>query len=228
MKTALVTGGNKGIGLAAVKGLAEAGFKVYLGARDVKKGEAAKASIKGEIEVIQIDVSNEASIKQAAINLGRLTDKLDVLVNNAGIYIDQGETPLTISPKAVIDTFTTNTLGPLLVVQAFLPLLQKADNAQIINVSSGMGQLDGMQGGSIAYRISKTALNAVTKTLASEVAGKKIAVNSICPGWVKTDMGGAGAPGTPEQAADTIIWLAQNGAKGASGNFYRARKQISW
>jgi NAD(P)-dependent dehydrogenase (short-subunit alcohol dehydrogenase family) len=231
MKTALVTGGNKGIGLAACKGLAEKGFRVFLASRDEARGKDAVASLARTglktVEWIRLDVASPESINAAAKELSAKTESLDVLVNNAGVYLDQSADGLTVDPKIILETFGTNTLGPLLVTRAVLPLLEKS-GAQVINVSSGMGQLSDMNGGSAAYRISKTALNAVTRILATELAGKHIRVNSVCPGWVKTDMGGKGAPRTTEQGADTIVWLATGGAAGGSGGFYRDRKAMAW
>jgi NAD(P)-dependent dehydrogenase (short-subunit alcohol dehydrogenase family) len=230
VKTALVTGGNRGIGYAACKELAGKGFRVFLGSREFGKGEEACARLREagvtQVEPLELDVGDEQSIRAAVEKLAARTKKLDVLVNNAGVYLDQSADALTVTPDAILTTFRTNTLGPLLLTRALAPLL--AGEGQVINVSSGMGQLDDMQGGSAAYRISKTALNAVTRILSAELAAQHIHVNSICPGWVHTDMGSASAPRTPEQGADTIVWLAGGGAGHASGGFYRDRKAIAW
>lgn len=231
MKTALVTGGNKGIGFAACRGLAEKGFHVFLGSRDAERGRHACEKLHQagyqEVTLLEIDVSNMHSIETAAKKLMSQTDSVHALVNNAGVYLDRSATGLTVSPQIILETFNTNTLGALLLTRELVPLLEKAKGAEVINVSSGMGQLEDMGGDSAAYRISKTSLNAVTRILAHELAEKKIHVNSICPGWVKTEMGGDSAPRTVEQGADTIVWLATGEGK-ASGGFFRDRKKISW
>ncbi|MBY0406591.1 MAG: SDR family NAD(P)-dependent oxidoreductase [Rickettsiales bacterium] len=223
MKTALVTGGNKGIGFEACRQLAHAGFRVFLAARNAQAGEAAAASL--GVDFLPMDVTDEASITAAAKALASRIPALNVLVNNAGIFIK--EDGMDFTSADILQTFQTNTLGPLLAARAFLPLLEAAKGAHIINVSSGMGQLHDMREGSVAYRISKTALNAVTCILAAEFSDRRILVNSICPGWVKTNMGGPGATRTPAQGADTITWLAQGG-EGKTARFYRDRAEISW
>jgi NAD(P)-dependent dehydrogenase (short-subunit alcohol dehydrogenase family) len=232
MKTALVTGGNKGIGFAVCKGLAEKGFRVFLGSRDAKRGQQAVEALRKaghkNVELLELDVSNADSIKEAVRKLSAQTDHLDALVNNAGVYLDQNADALTVGSDVILDTLKTNTLGPLLMARAVLPLMQKAGHGQIVNVSSGMGQLSDMNGGSAAYRISKTSLNAVTRILATELSRFHIQVNSVCPGWVKTDMGGKGATRSVEQGADTIVWLAAGEGGHASGGFFRDRKPLAW
>lgn len=232
MKTALVTGGNKGIGYAVCAGLAEKGFRVFLGSRDAGRGQQACARLQKaghkQVEWLPLDVASADSIQGAATQLASLTDHLDALVNNAGVYLDEKADALTVSTQVILDTLNTNTVGPLLVARAVLPLLKKAGHAQIVNVSSGMGQLTDMNGGSVAYRMSKSALNAVTRILSAELSAFHIGVNSVCPGWVKTDMGGSGATRSVEQGADTIVWLATGQGGHASGGFFRDRKPMAW
>lgn len=238
MKTALVTGANRGIGLAITQGLAEEGYHVFMGVRDKERGQAALDSLYASgvrgVELLELNVSDAASIQAAAQRLGQKDHALHVLVNNAGVFMDVfGEVnALTATPEMITRTFEVNTLGPLLVMRAFAPLLEKAATqshpAQVVNISSGLGQLCEMGGGSLAYRISKTALNAVTKVFADELKERHIAVNAMCPGWVHTDMGGPTAPRTPEQGAETAIWLATGGAGTASGGFYRDKESIAW
>lgn len=200
-----------------------------MGSRDAARGQKAVDALQHmKVTLLVLDVSRRESIQEAARQLASQVDHLDVLVNNAGVYLDKQAAGLEVDPDVILDTFSTNTLGPLLVTRALAPLLAKAGGAQVINVSSGMGQLSEMEGGSAGYRISKAGLNAVTRVLAKEFADKGVAVNSICPGWVKTDMGGAGAHRTPEQGADTIVWLASGQAGNKSGHFFRDRKQIAW
>lgn len=230
-KTILVTGANKGIGLEACRQLARGGFHVLMGCRDVKKGEDACAGIVregGKAELVLLDVSSESSIGKAAQAVRQKADSLHALVNNAGIFLERDAEGLEFNAADIVRTFETNTLGPLLTARAFTPLLEQARGAHIVNVSSGMGQLSDMREGSIGYRISKAGLNAVTRILSAELSDKRIHVNSICPGWVKTDMGGTGASRTPEQGADTIVWLASGEAGPVSGGFYRDRKMIPW
>ena len=230
-KIALVTGANKGIGFEIARELAEKDFRVFLAARDPERGAAAVSTLRqsgAHIEFLQLDVADPKSIKRAAKEFSAHADHLDVLVNNAGIYEDRGASILDIDPEVVRTTFQTNTLGPLLVTQQFSPLLAKSGSGRVINMSSGMGALHDMSGGSPAYSISKTALNAVTRQFAAELKDKGITVNSVCPGWVHTDMGGAGAPRTPKQGADTVIWLAAEAPDDLTGLFLRDRRPIPW
>ena len=159
----------------------------------------------------------------------RRAGSLDALVNNAGILKDEGASIVDVDVALIEQTLATNTFGPLRLTQALLPLLRKADGgARVINLSSGLGQLNDMDDGYPAYGISKTALNAVTRKFADALKGDRIAVNSVCPGWVKTDMGGAGAHRTVEQGADTVVWLATEAALEVTGQFLRDRKPIGW
>lgn len=229
-KTALVTGGNKGIGHEIVRQLARAGWRVFLGARDRARGEAAAAELAGEgtVEFLEIDVSNPGSIRAGAEELIRRTPALDALVNNAGILEDDGKSIVDIDPDLVRRTLETNTFGPLQLTQALLPALRQAGGARVVNLSSGLGQLGDMEDGYPGYGISKTALNAVTRKFAAALKADGIAVNSVCPGWVKTDMGGAGAHRTVRQGADTVVWLATEADPGVTGQFLRDRKPIPW
>ena len=228
-KTALVTGANKGIGFEIVRELARLGLRVFLGARNAKAGRAAaeKLSGAGDVIFLEIDVSNEKSIHAAADEFARQSDCLDVLVNNAGILLDEDKSALTLTPDMFEKTLRTNTLGPWLVAQAFAPLLKKSAAPRIVNVSSGGGQLeDGADGWAPAYCVSKTALNGVTVQLAAALP--KVAVNSVCPGWVRTDMGGENATRSVAEGAATIVWLATEAPQDLSGKFVKDRKVIPW
>jgi NAD(P)-dependent dehydrogenase (short-subunit alcohol dehydrogenase family) len=233
-RIALVTGANKGIGFEVVRDLARKGFHVFLGARDTEAGEAAAEKLRkegeedyGEITVLKIDISKPDSIRRAAEEFSRKSDRLDTLVNNAGILLDDDKDVLTATPEIFETTLRTNTLGALLVSQAFVPLLKKSDAPRIVNVSSGGGQLtDGADGWAPAYCISKTALNGVTAQLATALP--KFAVNSVCPGWVRTDMGGANATRSVAEGASGIVWLAADAPQRETGKFWRDRKVISW
>ena len=232
-KTALVTGGNKGIGFAICKGLLDKEFNVFLAARNIDKGKEAIAKLSTEhnsVQLVQLDVTDDESIKNAVENVSQKTDSLDVLVNNAGIYPDlrgagQGVNILTVPRELLIKTMNTNAFSPIRLTQAFLPLLKKADNPKVINVSSGNGQLDGISANVPSYSLSKLALNGATIILADALNSESIAVYAMCPGWVKTDMGGDSAPRTPEQGADTAIWLATEASMAESGKFFRNRTE---
>ena len=231
-KTALVTGANKGIGREVARQLAARGYRVFLGARRPEAGRKAAAELAaggGAVEFLAIDIADEAGIARAAQELAGRTDHLDVLVNNAGILEDGDASVREVAAGVVRRTFATNALGPLLVTQALLPLLLKAPaGARVINVSSGAGALHDMTSWAPAYSISKTALNAVTRQFAAVLRTHPVAVNSACPGWVRTDMGGAGATRTVEQGADTIVWLATDAPASLTGKFVRDRKVIEW
>lgn len=228
--TAFVTGANRGIGFEIVRQMARRGWRVFAGIRDHAKAEEALGKWRAEglaVEVLPLDVSERRSIESAAAQLATHINRLDVLVNNAGVYLDQHTRGIDGDPDVIIQTLNTNTLGPLLLTRALLPLLEKSEGAQVINLSSGMGQLHDMNGWAAGYRISKVGLNAVTRMLSEELRDKRISVNSVCPGWVKTGMGGPDAPRSTEQGADTVLWLAGGEAK-ASGSFFRDRRVIPW
>jgi NAD(P)-dependent dehydrogenase (short-subunit alcohol dehydrogenase family) len=228
-KTALVTGANKGIGFEVARELARMGLRVFLGARNIEAGRAAAEKLQGDGDVafLEIDVSDADSIRRAADELAGHADRLDVLVNNAGVLLDEDKEALKITPEIFEATLRTNTLGPWLVAQAFAPLLKKSREPRVVNVSSGGGQLeDGADGWAPAYCVSKTALNGVTVQLAAALP--KCAVNSVCPGWVRTDMGGENATRSVAEGAATIVWLATDAPHDLSGKFVKDRKVIPW
>ena len=229
MKTALVTGANKGIGREVAQQLAAKGFHVFVGARNAKAGRKAAEEIakQGKATFLEIDVADNGSVTTAAREFSNIEDHLDVLVNNAGIIVDGDDAILETSDALVRKTLETNTLGPLRVTRAFVLLLRKSKAPRVINVSSGGGQLTGgADGWAPAYCISKTALNGVTVQLAAALP--KFAVNSVCPGWVRTDMGGANATRSVREGADTIVWLASEALQDLTGKFLRDRKEIPW
>ena len=229
MKTVLVTGANKGIGREVAQQLAAKGFHVFVGARNAKAGRKAAEEIakQGKATFLEIDVADNGSVSTAAREFSDIEDRLDVLVNNAGIIVDGDDAILETSDDLVRKTLETNTLGPLRVTRAFVLLLRKSKAPRVINVSSGGGQLTGgADGWAPAYCISKTALNGVTVQLAAALP--KFAVNSVCPGWVRTDMGGANATRSMQEGADTIVWLASEAPQDLTGKFLRDRKEIPW
>ena len=228
-KRALVTGGNRGIGFAIAQGLLTKGYDIILTSRTIDSAQQAAKKLNGNIIPLALDISNDSSIEQAVQTLkAQGIKQLDVLINNAGVYPDNSIDMLTVSRELLDTAMQTNTFGVVRMVQAFLPLLEAADNARIINVSSGMGALDGLTTTAPSYCLSKLALNGVTIMLAQSLASKGIVINSMGPGWVKTDMGGSSAPRTPEQGADTAIWLATEASGTETGKFWRDRNVIDF
>lgn len=233
-RIALVSGANRGIGLEVVRQLSRAGLMAVLGSRDLSKGQAAAETLKSEgldAAVVALDVTSAASISAAVAETVRLFGRLDVLVNNAGIMIDgpgTGQATFDVPASVVRETFETNTIGPLLLTQAVIPLMRERGYGRIVNVSSGLGQLADMGGGWPAYRLSKTALNALTRTTASELGPGDIKVNAMCHGWVRTDMGGPNADRPVEKGAETAVWLATLPEDGPTGGLFRDMAPIAW
>jgi len=228
---ALVTGGNRGLGLETCRQLAARGLHVILGSRDPEKGAAAVESLAREgLTLIQrtLDVTRPEQIESALEFVQSTCGRLDVLVNNAGIYLDEQASILDLDLTDFGLTMETNFSGPLRLCRAFAPLMRRQQYGRIVNVSSGYGALSDMGAGAPAYSISKAALNALTCILADELRGGDIKVNAACPGWVHTQMGGPDAPRTPAEGADTIVWLATLPARGPSGGFFRDRRRIPW
>jgi NAD(P)-dependent dehydrogenase (short-subunit alcohol dehydrogenase family) len=231
-RVAVVTGANKGIGYEICRQLARKGLRVVLTSRDAKKGEAAREALVREgLEVLHLalDVTDEASVRTFAGYLDTELGRLDVLVNNAGILIEKYATSvLDENPDNLRATMETNFYGALRVSQALVPVMRKDHYGRIVNLSSGLGQLDDMGDGVAGYRVSKAALNALTRMLAAATKDDGILVNAMCPGWVRTDMGGADASRSVEQGADTAVWLAMLPHDGPTGGFFRDRKPIPW
>jgi len=228
---ALVTGGNRGIGLEICRQLAARGLNVILASRDPDRGAAAvEALARDGLTLIQrtLDVTRPEQIEAALEFVQSTCGRLDVLVNNAGIYLDEQASILDLDLTDVRLTMETNFYGPLMLCRAFAPLMRQQQYGRIVNVSSGYGALSEMGAGAPAYSISKAALNALTCILADELRGGDIKVNAACPGWVHTQMGGPEAPRTPAEGADTIVWLATLPARGPSGGFFRDRRRIPW
>ena len=233
-RSAVVTGANRGIGREIARQLAAKGYRVVVTARDAAKGRQAAKELaaEGDVTFHALDVTSAASIKRLARDL----PVIDVLVNNAGVYLEGGYdadgTPTNsalATPRKVLDaTLRTNLYGPFLLCQAVLPGMLERGHGRVVNVSSGSGQLADMGRGEAAYRMSKTALNAMTRLLAMETKGTDVLVNAFCPGWVRTDMGGPHAKRSVEQGADTGVWLATLPASGPTGGFFRDRKPIPW
>jgi NAD(P)-dependent dehydrogenase (short-subunit alcohol dehydrogenase family) len=227
---AVVTGSNRGIGLEVVHQLARRGMRVVLGSRDLEKGEAAARSLSLESGTVfprQLDVTDQQSVNRLLRDVTADFGQLDVLVNNAGILYDTWQQGITADLNVVHTALETNLFGAWRMCQTFLPLLRKSLAGRIVNVSSESGSLTNMEGGTPAYSVSKAALNALTRILAAELSETGILVNAISPGWVATEMGGAGGRPVSEGAAG-IIWAATLPANGPTGGYFRDRNRIPW
>jgi NAD(P)-dependent dehydrogenase (short-subunit alcohol dehydrogenase family) len=226
-KRVLVTGGNRGIGLAIAQGLIALNYEVIITARSLDAAQQAAEKLGAKAIPLELDVSDDNSIDRSISLLSQKIDCLDVLINNAGVYPDKQIDSLTISRELLNTAMQTNTFGVIRMVQACLPLLEKSSDARIINVSSGMGELDSLTTTATSYSLSKLALNGATIMLAQSLKPKNVAINAMCPGWVRTDMGGNAAPRSPAQGADTAIWLATEASHSESGKFWRDRVAVT-
>ena len=231
-KTALVTGGNRGIGRAVCAGLAREGAFVLVGSRDDAQARRVADVLRGDggnADAIRLDVTDAASVNLAAARVEREHGDLHVLVNNAGVLLDHARQTENIPLDAFDATFAVNVRGALVMVQSFLGLMRRAGWGRIVNVTSGLGRLsDGMTGGWPGYRMSKAALNALTCNLAAELRGSGILVNAVDPGWVVTDMGGPRAPRSIEEGADGIVWACCLPDDGPTGKLLHNRQIKSW
>jgi NAD(P)-dependent dehydrogenase (short-subunit alcohol dehydrogenase family) len=229
---ALVTGGNRGIGLEVCRQLGQQGIKVILTSRDASKGaEAATNLQQSGLDVIfhPLDVSDAESVEIVRQYIEKNFGRLDILVNNAAIYPDEGVSIFKIGVASLRETLNTNTIGAFLTMQAFLPLMQHQQYGRVVNVTSEYGNIHQMESIVAAYCVSKVALNALTRLFASELKGyPDIKVNCADPGWVRTDMGGKSAPRSPEQGADTIVWLATLPAEGPTDGVFYERQKMEW
>ncbi len=228
VRIALVSGGNRGIGLEIVRQLTERGMKVVLGARDGDQGRAAAAELSGGVIVRQLDVADPESVERLARSVEDEFGRLDVLVNNAAISNDDGQRGVEADIDRVRVAIETNLLGAWRLCETAIPLMRRNGYGRIVNMSTGLAALEEMGGGSPGYRVSKTGLNALTRILASELRGSGILVNSVEPGWVQTDMGGAGAPRPVAEGAEGAVWAATLPKGGPTGGFFRDRRPISW
>jgi NAD(P)-dependent dehydrogenase (short-subunit alcohol dehydrogenase family) len=228
-RVALVTGANRGIGLEVVRQMAERGWNVILTARNEAKGRKAAEALIGmglDVRFDRLDVTEAESIRRLAEAMKAEPGRLDVLVNNAGVFMEEDQRASEVKMETLRLTMEANFFGPIQISQALIPLLLKSDDPRIINVSSGLGQLSDGGGGYPAYSISKAALNMMTVQLAEDLGGR-VRVNSVCPGWVRTGMGGPGAPRSVEKGAESIVWLATS-PDAPNGKFIRDRNEIPW
>lgn len=224
-KIILITGATRGIGFAAAQELVRRGALVVIASRDIRRAESAASKL--GCHFVQLDITDQGSVGSAATLLKERFGRLDVLVNNSAILLDHYASLLDLKLEVLRETLETNLIGTLRVTQAFLPLLEQSSDARIINLSSGAGQLDGEpQPWAPAYSMSKTALNMLTQQLTAALP--QITVNSMCPGWCRTEMGGVEAPLAPEQGADTLVWLALDAPISPRGKFVKERSVIPW
>jgi NAD(P)-dependent dehydrogenase (short-subunit alcohol dehydrogenase family) len=230
-RIALVTGGNRGIGLEICRQLAGLGIRVILGARDAAKGKAAASQLVNghlRVEARELDVADDESIRDCIGWIRRDLGRVDILVNNAGIMVEEDEDDPEAGVQTVRETMQTNVYGPLLLSRMVTPTMKSRRYGRIVNLSSSMGSLAEMSAGYIAYRMSKAAINVVTRVVAAETEGMGILINSVDPGWVQTGMGGRGASRTVEKGAETPVWLATLPDNGPTSGFFRDRKAIAW
>jgi NAD(P)-dependent dehydrogenase (short-subunit alcohol dehydrogenase family) len=226
-RVALVTGGNRGLGLEVCRQLAEGGHVVVLGSRDRAKGEAAAREVPGDVHAIALDVADLEAPAAVVREVHRRFGRIDVLVNNAGVHYDTWQGVVDADWRIVREAFETNLFGAWRMAQAVAPLMRAAKWGRIVNVSSESGSLASMGAGTPAYATSKAALNALTRVLAAELRGSGVLVNAVCPGWVATDMGGPGG-GPVENGAPGIVWAATLPNRGPTGGFFRDGKPLPW
>lgn len=226
---ALITGANRGIGQEVCRQLAKVGHQVILTSRSEEKGKKAVEELNDDrISYYSLDVADDDSMEKIRSYVEEKYGRLDILVNNAGINYDTWQNTEQADLETVQETFNTNVLGPWRMSQAFIPLMRKNGYGRIVNVSSGAGAMNGMGGGTPAYSISKAALNVLTIKLAADLKGTGILVNSVGPGWVRTDMGGKEAPRSVAEGAEGIVWAATLPEDGPTGGFFRDGKSIAW
>ncbi len=230
-RVAVVTGANRGIGFEVCRQLAQKGIHVILTSRDEARGRAAAQMLQAErldVGYHPLDVTDRESIRRLREFVEATYGRLDILVNNAGVYLDDRHRLLDVEFDVLRLTMDTNAYGPLLLTQAFVPLMKQGGYGRIVNVSSGIGELSDLGSSWPAYRLSKILLNLQTRIIAGELRGTNILINAMCPGWVRTDMGGPGAPRSVEQGADTAVWLATLPDGGPQGGYFRDRRPIEW
>lgn len=230
-RVALVTGANRGIGYAVAGQLADLGIQVLLASRDPAAGARAAGQLSTgarRITPVALDVTSPPDVEAVRNLVQERFGRLDILINNAAVLLDDDLSIFDLDEERLRLTLETNLFGAFRLCQAFIPLMRRHRYGRVVNVSSEMGQLAEMGRGSAAYRISKTALNAMTRIMAVELRRVNIKVNAVCPGWVHTNMGGPSAPLTPDEGADSILWLATLPDQGPTGGFFQEWRQIPW
>ena len=227
-RVALVSGGNRGIGLEVCRQLAERGITVVMGSRDAEQGREAAVGLPDGVVVHQLDVADPKSVERLARSVEEEFGRLDVLVNNAAISNDEGQSGAEADLDRVKEALEANLFGAWRLCEVAIPMMRRNGYGRIVNVSTGLASLEDMRGGSPGYRVSKTALNVLTRILASELRGSGILVNAVNPGWVQTEMGGSGAMRTVEEGAEALVWAATLPNNGPNGDFFRDREPVAW
>jgi NAD(P)-dependent dehydrogenase (short-subunit alcohol dehydrogenase family) len=227
-RVALVSGGNRGIGLEVCRQLSERGITVVLGSRDAEQGREAAAELPEGVVVHQLDVADPESVERLARSVEEEFGRLDILVNNAAISNDDGQSGADANLDRVKEALEANLFGAWRLCEVAIPMMRRNGYGRIVNVSTGLASLEDMGGGSPGYRVSKTALNVLTRILASELRGSGILVNAVNPGWVQTDMGGSSATRTVEEGAEALVWAATLPNNGPNGGFFRDREPVAW
>jgi NAD(P)-dependent dehydrogenase (short-subunit alcohol dehydrogenase family) len=227
-RVALVSGGNRGIGLEVCRQLAGRRITVVMGSRDAEQGREAAAKLPDGVVVHQLDVADPESVERLARSVEEEFGRLDILVNNAAISNDEGQSGADADLDRVKEALEANLFGAWRLCEVAIPMMRRNGYGRIVNVSTGLASLEDMGGGSPGYRVSKTALNVLTRILASELRGSGILVNAVNPGWVQTDMGGSGATRTVEEGAEALVWAATLPNNGPNGGFFRDREPVAW
>ncbi len=230
-KVAIVTGANRGIGLETCRQLNQLGIITILTSRDDTKGKSAVASLSkdsGDLLYHQLDVEDSDSVTRLRDFVVENFIHCDILVNNAGVFLDRGVNIFDLPEKTLQETLEVNFFGALKMCQEFLPIMRSSGYGRIVNVSSSMGSISSMGGGSAAYKLSKLLMNGMTRIMADEISDQDIKINTMAPGWVRSDMGGTSAPRSLAQGADTILWLATLPEDGPSGGFFEDRAPANW
>jgi NAD(P)-dependent dehydrogenase (short-subunit alcohol dehydrogenase family) len=227
---AIVTGGNRGIGYEICMELSRVGCNVVLTSRNEQEGRRAASKLQHHDNVVfrRLDVTDSKDISSLRDWILKTYGRVDILINNAGVYLDEGVSVFDVDENIMQDTLAVNFYGAFHMCRAFVPIMRQNGYGRIVNVSSGYGAMSEMGGYVAAYRISKAALNALTLIMANELRDGNIKVNAVCPGWVRTDMGGGMAPISPQAAAKDIVHFALVDAKGPTGGFFRHKKPIQW
>ena len=225
-RTILVTGGNRGIGLAIVEGLAQASEDtILLGCRDTKEGKQIASKIGPNVKAVKLDLSSKDILSEDLAKIRAEHPIIHVLINNAGV-LHEGDINQA-SMGNIEASIQVNTLSPTYLIKELLPNMIENDYGRIVNISSGWGSFDEGLSGPFSYSLSKAAINALTLCVAKDLRGN-VKVNSMCPGWVRTRMGGMMATRSPKEGADTALWLANLPNDGPNGGFFRDRKLIDW
>lgn len=238
-RVAIVSGASRGLGREVVRQLGERGFQLVITARDQERLRESADEIARSTGVeplaVAADVTDADAVARLRDTVEERFGRADVLINNAGVLLGprdfaqpEAASVLRADPLEVAATLAVNAIGPLRMIQAFAPLMRRQHWGRIVNVSSGMGQLSEMGGGWPGYRQSKTALNALTRIVAAELQGSGIKVNSVCPGWCRTDMGGDAATRSATDGAASIVWAALLPDDGPSGGFFRDGEAMDW